>query len=115
MESKYVCELGVHAKFRNPTTTASGVLNNGRSQGGAQSRPVSRRQITVTSRPAPAPAPEHVTVSPPVDEIADRLANMHMSSQDETENSNFNPSAQDVPYTDSKWTSNPGCGLSSLH
>ena len=63
----------------------------------------------MTSRPAPAP--EHVTVSPPVDEIADRLANMHMSSQCETENSNSNPSAQDVPYIDSKWTSNPGCGL----
>ena len=72
------------------------------SQGGAQSRPVSRRQITVTSRPAPAPAtePEHVTATPPVDEIADRLANMHMSSQGETQNSNSNPSAQEVPATD---------------
>ena len=76
-----------HAQMLNPTTTAPGVLNNGRSQGGAQSRPVSRRQNTVTSRPAPAP--EHVTLTPPVDEIAD----MHMSSKCETENSNSNPSA----------------------
>ena len=25
---KYFCELGAHAKIRNPTTTPSGVLNN---------------------------------------------------------------------------------------
>ena len=26
MESLYFCELGAHAKFRNPTTTPSGIL-----------------------------------------------------------------------------------------
>ena len=29
LKSLYFCELGDHAKFRNPTTTPSGVLNNG--------------------------------------------------------------------------------------
>jgi hypothetical protein len=28
-ESLYFCELGAHVKIRNPTTTTSGVLNNG--------------------------------------------------------------------------------------
>ena len=71
-------------------------------QGGAPSRPVSRRQTTVT--PRPAPVPEHVTVTPAVEEIADRLGNMHVSSQGETENSNSNPSVQDVPVTDNTQT-----------
>ena len=29
LESLYFCELGDHAKFWNPTTTPSGLLNNG--------------------------------------------------------------------------------------
>ena len=29
LESSYFCDLGAHAKFRNPTTTPYGVLNNG--------------------------------------------------------------------------------------
>ena len=63
---------------------------------GVQSRPVSRRQGSAPSAPTvSAPAP----TAAPVDEIADRLAAMHMS-QGETANTNFNPTVQEDPTTE---------------
>ena len=29
LEPSYFCDVGAHANFRNPTTSPSGVLNNG--------------------------------------------------------------------------------------
>ena len=61
--------------------------------GGSQSRPVNRRQATVSSAvPLPAAAPIPTPVQA-VEDIAERLAAMHMS-QGETVNTNPNNAAQ---------------------
>ena len=81
LESSYFCDLGAHAKFRNPTTTPYGVLNNGGEKIKEIKFPLAPMGVL-----APGSAHTRPSAQPPFDTSGNLLAQVKQNFQ-----SNFLP------------------------